>query len=273
MVTFNLGFVEGKSTLHRLNPAAKFFSLILVMAAILVYPSWILSGILLILVLAGFLIARVSLRITSRRIRFLIVFSLVLFLVQILVTVNGTILFYIIPQVDTFGPLIPVTDFGVQRGLILSLRFLLVVFSSMLFVTVTDPTLLAHAFTKLRIPYRYAFALVIALRFLPLFDSETDTVRMTQRSRGISTEVGSPSKLLRSLRYTFFPLLVSAFSRIEALSLSMDGRGFGYNRSRTYLRESKWTNLDSIFLFFSFIFLVFCIFLAIGWLPEVSSLI
>ncbi|MGY5875706.1 MAG: energy-coupling factor transporter transmembrane component T [Candidatus Thorarchaeota archaeon] len=273
MVTLNLGFVEDNSALHRLNPAAKFFSLILAMTAILVYPSWILSGILLFSIVVGFLAAKASLSITSRRIQFLVIFSMVLFIVQILVTVNGTILFFIIPQIDAFGPLIPVTDYGIQRGLILSLRFLIVVFSSMLFVAVTDPTLLAHAFTKLRIPYRYAFALVIALRFLPLFDSETDAIRMAQKSRGLSTEIGSPSKLLRTLRYTFFPLLVSALSRVEALSLSMDGRGFGYSKSRTYLRESKWTIFDSIFLFFSFILLVLCIFLAVGWLPEISALI
>jgi energy-coupling factor transport system permease protein len=190
-----------------------------------------------------------------------------MFLVQVLVTVNGTVILFLIPQSGTFGPFFPVTDYGLARGLTLALRFLVVVFSSMLFISVTDPTLLAHSLTQLRIPYRYAFSLVIALRFLPLFDSETDIVRMTQRSRGISLEVGRPSKILRSLRYTFFPLLVSALSRVDTLSLSMDSRGFGYRSTRTYLRTSKWHGTDSLVLLLSLCFLGVCMALALGLSP------
>jgi energy-coupling factor transport system permease protein len=213
----------------------------------------------------------VKLRLTKGRTKFVILFSILLFLVQILVTTNGVLLGYIIPQIGPIGPYFTVTDFGIERGLALSIRFLLLIFSSMLFVSVTDPTLLAHSLTRLRIPYRYSFSLVIALRFLPLFDLENHAVRMAQKSRGITPEVTGLRKIIRTIQYTFFPLLVSALSRVDSLSMSMDGRGFGYSGDRTYLRKSEWTTIDTLFFVLTVSFLVLCVFLAMGYLPEISS--
>jgi energy-coupling factor transport system permease protein len=243
------------------------------MTGILVYPSWILSGVVLVLLLLGFKAAQVPIRLSSNRVRFLILFSLVLLLFQVILIQNGTILAYLIPRIGNTGPLFPITDFGLARGLSISVRFLVIIFSSMLFVSVTDPTLLAHSLTKLGIPYRYSFALVIALRFLPIFDMETNQVRMAQKSRGISTDVGGLRKIMRSIRYTFFPLLVSALSRIDTLSLSMDGRGFGYQSERTYLRSTSWKISDFIVIAFSIFFTLFCVLLVLGYLPQISAIL
>ncbi len=217
--------------------------------------------------------ARVPVRLTKGRTKFVIIFSVLLLLVQVLVTRNGALLGFLIPQIGGFGPLFPITDFGLVRGLAISSRFLLLIFSSMLFVSVTDPTLLAHSLTRLRIPYRYSFALVIALRFLPLFDLENHTVRMAQKSRGITPEVTGLRKIIRTVQYTFFPLLVSALSRVDFLSMSMDGRGFGYSTTRSYLRKSSWKASDGIVALLTLCFLVVCILLAAGYLPEIAQFI
>jgi energy-coupling factor transport system permease protein len=112
---------------------------------------------------------------------------------------------------------------------------------------------------------------VIALRFLPLFDMETNQVRMAQRSRGLSVEVRGFTKIMRSIRYTFFPLLVSALSRVDTLSLSMDGRGFGYSSDRTYLRGTSWKKVDLLVMLFSIFFVLLSILLTLGFLPQLSS--
>jgi energy-coupling factor transport system permease protein len=138
---------------------------------------------------------------------------------------------------------------------------------------VTDPTLLAHSLTRLRIPFRYSFALVIALRFLPLFDSENQTVRLAQKSRGLQPELGGLRKILRTVQYTFFPLLVSSLSRVEALSMSMDGRGFGYSNSRTYFRVSEWHWLDTLVMMLSIAYLLLCSLLCLGFIPQLSAII
>jgi len=261
------GYVSLDTFLHRLNPSLKFFSLILIVMGIMIYPSWIISGSVLLIILIGFLTAGIKLQLSMKRVRFLILFSIVLLVLQVLLTPNGTILAYFIPRIGDSGPFLPITDFGLVRGLGISLRFLLIVFASMLFVSVTNPTLLSHSLTKIGIPYRYSYSLIIALRFLPLLDYETNSVRMAQKSRGISTQIGGLKKTLRTIRYTFFPLLVSALSRVEALSLSMEGRGFGYRKERTYLRSSKWTPADYLVMILSLGFLLFCISLHLGVFP------
>lgn len=256
----------------KINPLLKLFLLILIISGILIYPSWRLSSILLVIVILLFRINGVSLKLSRNRTKFIIIFSILLLIFQVLITVNGTILGFVIPQLNNFGPFFPITDYGIERGLSIASRFLLIVLSSMLFVAVTDPTLLAHSLTRLKIPYRYSFALVIALRFLPLFDSENQIVRMAQKSRGIQPEVGGFRKILRTIQYTFFPLLVSSLSRVEALSISMDGRGFGFSENRTYLRKSTWKIYDTILLFAGFAYILLCSLLALGYLPFLSTI-
>ncbi len=257
----------------RFNPLTKLFLLVITLTGILIYPSWRLSFILFIVLLFLFKFSQVSLKLSRRRTKFIILFSMILLLFQVLITANGTILAFIIPKINTFGPYFPITDYGLERGLSIALRFLVIIFSSMLFVAVTDPTLLAHSLTKLRIPYRYTFALIIALRFLPLFESENQVVRQAQKSRGIHPEVGGLKKILRTIQYTFFPLLVSSLSRVEALSISMDGRGFGYHPTRTYLRKSTWKYMDTVAVIVAIFFLFFCIILSSGYLPTVSGVL
>ncbi|MFW9842989.1 MAG: energy-coupling factor transporter transmembrane component T family protein [Candidatus Thorarchaeota archaeon] len=256
----------------RVNPLLKFLLLILIITGIMVYPSWRLSSILLVIVILLFRVSRVSLNLSRNRIRFLIIFSILLLVFQVVITVNGTVLGFLIPQLYNFGPFFPITDYGLERGFSIASRFLLVVLSSMLFIAVTDPTLLAHSLTRLRIPYRYTFALVIALRFLPLFESENQVVRMAQKSRGIQPEVGGFKKIFRTIQYTFFPLLVSSLSRVESLAISMDGRGFGYSENRTYFRKSTWQITDSLLVILGFGYILICCLLALGFLPTLATI-
>jgi len=257
----------------RINPLVKIFLLVTTLIGIMIYPSWRLSSILLVIVILLFRVSRVSLKLSRNRTKFIIIFSILLLIFQILITVNGTVLGFVIPQLNNFGPFFPITDYGIERGLSIASRFLLVVLSSMLFVAVTDPTILAHSLTRLRIPYRYSFALVIALRFLPLFNSENQVVRMAQKSRGIQPEVGGFRKILRTIQYTFFPLLVSSLSRVESLAISMDGRGFGYSENRTYFRKSRWRISDTLLLVLGLGYIVLCFILALGYLPILSAII
>ena len=266
-------FIKLEKNGGRINPLLKLFLLITLISGIMIYPSWRLSCVLLVIVIPLFRVSRVSLKLSRNRTKFIIIFSILLLLFQVLITVNGTILGFVIPQLNNFGPFFPITDYGVERGLSIASRFLLIVLSSMLFVAVTDPTLLAHSLTRLRIPYRYSFALVIALRFLPLFDSENQIVRMAQKSRGIQPEVGGFRKILRTIQYTFFPLLVSSLSRVESLSISMDGRGFGYSENRTYFRKSTWKISDTLLTIAGLGFILLCFILALGYLPLLSTII
>jgi energy-coupling factor transport system permease protein len=83
------------------------------------------------------------------------------------------------------------------------------------------------------VPYRYAYLVILALRFVPFFQGELRAVRDAQRVRGIKLSVRGPRKILRSVRYTFVPVLVSGLHRVDAIAISMKGRCFGLSPTRT----------------------------------------
>jgi energy-coupling factor transport system permease protein len=109
------------------------------------------------------------------------------------------------------------------------------------------------ALTRLRIPYRYSYLLVLTLRLVPLFDQESSVVQNAQRARGIPVDRGVIKGFLTRIRYTFLPLIFSALSRVDNLTLAMDGRGFGYARTRTYHRRPRFSRADSLVLLASFL--------------------
>ncbi len=115
----------------------------------------------------------------------------------------------------------------------MALRFLVILTGSFLFVLVTDPDRLAQLFIRMGIPYRYGFAFILALRFVPFFRGELQTVREAQRIRGIRSSVRSPSGLRKTIHYTLIPVLVSGLVRVDSITLSMKGRAFGLHATRT----------------------------------------
>jgi energy-coupling factor transport system permease protein len=261
-----LGYLPRQSFIHRLNPLTKLAILICVAILTVTLISVLASLIILAFLLLAYVSARVNPLHMSRRLRYILTFALIIAIVQLLFTAQGTILFYLVPSFSPFfGPYFPITTIGVANAIILALRLINIVLASGLFVAPTDPTLFAVALTRIHFPYRYSFLLVLTLRLVPLFDQELSIVHNAQRVRGIRLEHGVIRGFLKRLRYTFIPLIVSALSRVDTLTLAMDGRGFGYAKTRTYLRQSAFTHLDLVvtvtgllltcFLLWQFIFL------------------
>jgi energy-coupling factor transport system permease protein len=167
--------------------------------------------------------------------RFVLLFALVLLAAQALSLHSGSVL---------LASPIRITTGGLLAGVRMALRFLVILASSALFVRTTDPDRLADALVRLRVPYRYAYVVVLALRFVPFFEGELRAVRDAQKMRGISVSVCSPRRILHAARYTFVPVLVSGLHRVDAIAISMKGRCFGLYPTRTAGREearSLWS--------------------------------
>jgi energy-coupling factor transport system permease protein len=249
----HFGYLPRDSVVHRLNPLTKLSVLICFAILTVVLSSDILSVILLSFLLLSYFGAGIRLRYVVGRLRSVFVFALIIAAAQLVFTFYGTLLFFLIPPlIPGFGPFFPITTSGVANAIILGLRLINIVLASALFIATTDPTLFAVALTRLRIPYRYGFLLVLTLRLVPLFGQESSIVQNAQRTRGIPVDQGIIRGFLTRIRYTLLPLIFSALSRVDNLTLAMDGRGFGYAKTRTYHRHS--------------------VFRAIDWIATVSSL-
>ena len=170
--------------------------------------------------------------------RLFVATALLLGLLQAVFVDQGAVLLEIGPLTVTAG--------GVEAGIYVAGRFLSVILLSYLFVLTTEPNDLAYALMRAGLPYRYGFALITALRLVPAFEQEGQTVYNAQLARGVQYDVRSPRRFLALARQFVLPLLVSALGRVDAMAVSMEGRCFGKYPSRTFLREVRATWRDAV---------------------------
>lgn len=241
-ITYN----NSTSAIHRLHPLTKLIFLICYCVLVLALSNLSCSLFLLFIIFMLIKFAKIPIRIFLRKAKVILLFCVVLFIVQLLFTQEGETLFSLIPSlVPVIGGALPVTTVGIENGAVIAARFLSIIASSFLFISTTHPNTFAYALMQLGLPYRYGFTLITTLRFLPLFSSEFSVVRRAQTARGMKTSV-HPRKIMQTIRLTFLPLLVSGLAKVDALSISMEGRGFGAYKHRTFLRKIEFTKKDVV---------------------------
>ncbi len=234
-----IAYQAGDSFLHRLHPLLKAAWLLAVTVAVFAVRSpWAVLAVLALLALAC-LAAKVRLG-RVRGLRLFVSTALFLALLQLAFVREGQALVRI-------GPLAP-TGLGLAAAVYVAGRFLAVVLASYTFVLTTDPGRLVYALVRAGLPYRYGFALITALRLVPVFEREAQVVYSAQLARGVRYDVPSPRRLLDLARQFLLPLLVSALGKVDALAVSMEGRAFGKHATRTFLDEAHLSCEDALAL-------------------------
>ncbi len=221
-----LDYVPGSSPLHRLNPLSKLvLSLVLCICCFVNDEHLYVLGIIVVnLLLAA------SAGIFKRALRMLtalLKFSLVLFIIQVLFIRDGSVLF-------TLPLNIPITDKGVLFSLLFVLRLLAATMPLAMMLSVMQMSELSGVLVeKLRIPYKYAFGLTTAIRFIPIFMAEASDIMMAQTARGVEFDTKNFFKKVRLILPLCVPLLISSVKRIDRGAISAELRGFGC-RKRGY---------------------------------------
>lgn len=232
-------YQPGTSFLHGLHPLVKLAWLVGSTMALFILQRPL--GVLAMLALAALAFPFNGLKIHRvRGLRLFAFTALLLFLTQLFFANANT------PLLE-FGPL-RVTEEGITRGIYVAGRLLSVVLLGYLFVLTTEPNDLGYALMHAGVPYRYGFMLITALRLVPLFEQEAQTVYQAQLARGIAYDRGGLKRFFTLTRQFFLPLLVSAMSKVDALAVSMEGRSFGKYPRRTFLREVAFTRRDGLAL-------------------------
>ncbi|MDR3354370.1 MAG: energy-coupling factor transporter transmembrane protein EcfT [Synergistaceae bacterium] len=214
-----LGYVNGSSPLHNLHPLTK-----MIMSVALCAPCFLSGNHLLILgIIALNLCLFASAGGAGRAITTLlsfVKFSAVLFVLQVLFIRDGTPIF-------TLPPGIVVTREGVMFSLLFVLRFMASTMPLALMLSVTPVGDISNVLVRnLRIPYKYAFVITTAVRFIPLFSEEMLGIMEAQTARGVEFDTKNFIKKIRLLVPLCVPLLVSSVRKIENSAISAELRGF-----------------------------------------------
>jgi energy-coupling factor transport system permease protein len=137
------------------------------------------------------------------------------------------------------GP-VSVTREGLREGLLLFFRVAFVVLASLTFLWTTDIRELMVGLVRIGMPYRFAFAIYLALRYVPIMQVERDIIRDAIAVRCQSRRVGLKWRLRLWVRYIFL-LVVNGLRKGEQTAAAMKVRGFGVQRHRTFITPFRLT--------------------------------
>jgi energy-coupling factor transport system permease protein len=125
---------------------------------------------------------------------------------------------------------------SVESAVAVSLRLLAIALPGILVLASTDPMDLADALVqRWRVPARFAYGALAALRLLPLLAADWQQIGRARRARGL--EAGrSPLARVRLFASQVLAVLVAAIRRGVRLATAMEARGFDAGVPRTVAR-------------------------------------
>ena len=144
------------------------------------------------------------------------------------------------------GPL-RITGIALWAGVAIALRLAVIALVSLLVFATSDPTELADSLVQQwRVPYRFAYGTLAALRIVPLLAADWTAIRTVRRLRGI--EPRGPLGRVTAFGGQLLVLLITAIRRAERMALAMDARGFDTDRARGVYRPITLGRPDALVL-------------------------
>ncbi|OAB39828.1 energy-coupling factor transporter transmembrane component T family protein [Paenibacillus glacialis] len=222
-------YAQGQSWLHRIDPLSK---LVLILCIALLATRFQTSTEQACLLLVSIVIARFAGGITWigqwKALSFLIVFVLPLFIITLFTAPGRT------PLIEV--GVMSITMEGMDMAGSVSLRMFTLFLTSYVYIKTTDPQDLVASLTQvLRIPYRFAFGISMALTFLPLLQEEGRNISAAHHIRGRRQGRGWGERFTWWTTFTT-AVVYNAVRRVQQTAAAMESKGFGAYPDRTYLR-------------------------------------
>ena len=102
--------------------------------------------------------------------------------------------------------------------------------------------------SKLKIPYKYAFAIITVIRFIPVFASEMTGIMEAQTARGVEFDTKNIFKKIGLIIPLCVPLLISSVKRVDSSAMAAELRGFNRRTAKSGYKKYPFTKYDSFAL-------------------------
>jgi len=251
-VNFTPRYLGRGSWLARRDPRLLILAVVCFVFSIL--QVWDLRAVVVLTVVAFayYRSAGIPFRYVRRQWTFVIVF------VTLLVVVNGVIASGRVPRlqddvVHVYGhiPVLgtPVSAESLSFAATQFLRFMAMAAVGFPVAFSIAPGDFGVTFSRLGVPYRFAFAIDLTWRFIPSLAADLRTTMDAQRVRGLELDQakGGFVSRIRRLAPVIVPTVVNAIAGAEDTIDAMDLRGFGTG-PRTWLRDLRYDRLDRLLL-------------------------
>lgn len=131
---------------------------------------------------------------------------------------------------------------------------------AIIFLLTTHPSQFASSLNQLGLPYRFAYAVSLTLRYIPDLQEDFGIIRKAQEARGLELSKKAPlmSRIKGNIQI-ITPLIFSSLERIETISTAMELRRFGRYKKRTWYQAKAWSQKDTILVLISLLVVVIAI--------------
>ncbi|WP_108649588.1 energy-coupling factor transporter transmembrane component T family protein [Dongshaea marina] len=239
-------YIEGSSVFHRMDSALKLGLLIIWAVATFLFLDVRIGAVMVVLGFGLLFLARIPWH-KIRGIFYLVVgFNLLNVLFILVISPH-----FADKLVGDSTPLLELDGYSLSAQTLLyvatiSMKYLSLFPVTLLFIYTTHPSQLASSLHRVGVPYKIAYAINIAFRYIPNIMQEYRTIVNAQQARGISFRKGEASFMqrARNLFVVILPLLISSLQRIDVVSNAMELRGFGCGRSRSWYHRKPLARLD-----------------------------
>ena len=237
-------YFPGNSWIHRLDPRTKILATIIYIIAIFFADTPLSYGILTAFAALVILISRLPWLMVLKSLKPIWIIVILTMLIHMFTAPGEHIIFT--------WKFLSVTQEGLDMGLKMAVRLvLLLLFSSVLTFT-TSPIVLTDGIEHLLRPFKavgvpaheLAMMMTIALRFIPTLMEETDKIMKAQKSRGSDIGEGNLIAKAKSMIPILVPLFISAFRRADELAMAMEARSYRGGEGRTRMKAMRMHKSD-----------------------------
>ncbi|MCK8624559.1 energy-coupling factor transporter transmembrane protein EcfT [Apilactobacillus sp. M161] len=243
------GYDGNDTWIHKLTGTSKLIFFILV--SIISMISYDVRFTLLVLVLSAFIFQQSKIKWQQIK---LVVKLIVIFAILNLITVyifspgHGSYLYGTRHVIFNFGYL-TMTQEQLFYELNLAIKYLVTVPISLVFLITTNPSEFSSSLNQIGVPYRFSYAVSLALRYIPDVQQDFQSISLAQQARGY--EISKKGKVMDRIKGTsqiLVPLILSSLDKIQVISQAMELRRFGKNKSRTWYMHRKFSKNDYLTL-------------------------
>lgn len=236
-----LSYHAGTTCMHKANPLAKLaLALAFVLACFFSQSLWLLGAYALLII--AMMCAIGILRPLLPLARAVFVLACVMFVFQTLLAQADEHIFLWISQK------------GLVSGIRTSLKLFCFALPLVSMLTITKLTDLSNAAVEhLHIPYCYAFTIMTALRFVPIFSYEMKQITEAQAARGVQFDTKNPFKKLWLMMPLVVPLLVLSVRKADTSALAAEARGFYLRDATSSYKRYPFAAFDGVLFLVSLI--------------------
>ena len=229
-------YIPTNSFIHRLDPRAKLFSLLIIITAVFPAENILELGIwtafLFGLVHASKISWRALLR-SARPVMFLVIFTFVFNIIA------GSFS-------DSFINALTNALFTSSRLLVLMLFAVMLPLTTAALELADGLDALLSPLERFKFPvHECSMMIAMALRFIPLLMQETDKIIRAQLSRGARLDQGNIFRRAMAFMPVLIPLFIIIFRRADEIALAMEARGYNGGEGRTRRKPLVWKFKDT----------------------------